>query len=135
DEQDGQLTLVWDDGRTRYTLGMPYENARPVRLVAEDRRGLGQLAQREREALALDRKERLDRLATGRPLLRLPRNLDQIELGMAQAQVQQLLPAGGSLLKRPLADGLAVTLIADPTSTQVSVLRQLFIRFNNKGLV
>lgn len=135
DTNGGHLALIWEDARTRYTLRSPYDTIQPVELEVSDRQGPGQLAERERAALALDRQDREQRLKTGKPFIRLARHLEQIELGQSRSQVLKLLPSGQAVLKRDMPDGLVITYRGEPARTDSHVLRQMFIRFNNTGHV
>jgi hypothetical protein len=130
DEQGGHLALVWEDGQTRYLVELPYEPAQPVQFEAVDLHDAGQMAQREADAATFDLAERRARFQAGKPLQRLPRDLEQFELGMTRSQITQALPTGQAILKRPIAGGLAVTFTGEPADGQVDVLRQLMFRFD-----
>src|SRR5262249_1094267 len=94
--------FVWEDARTRYTLRLPYDTVQPVELEASDRQGQDRLAEREATAVALDRRERKQRLDAGKPFVRLTRALERIRLGMKRTEVRQSLPRGQAVLKRDL---------------------------------
>jgi hypothetical protein len=134
DNGGGHLALIWEDSRTRYTLRSPYEAEQPVEFEVADRQGPAS-AERETTAAALERREREQRLKAGKPLVRIPRYLEpmQIELGMTRSQVLQLLPPGQAVVKRDMPGGLAVTFKGEPARTDTFVLRQMFIRFDKAG--
>jgi hypothetical protein len=130
DQNGGHLALAWQDARTHYTLRLPYDTIQPVELEIRDQQGSGHLAERETAAAAVDRRERQERLEARKPLVRLARYLEQIELGMTRNQVRQTLPPGQAVLKRDVPGGLVVTFRGEPAKTDAAVLRQLFIRFD-----
>lgn len=131
DKNGGHLALTWDDARTRYTLRLPYETTGPVELEITEQQGREHLAERESAARAQDRKEREQRLKAGKPLVRIARNLEQIELGMPRSQVLQLLPRGRAALKQDIPGGFTVTFTGDPAPTDSYLVRQMFIRFDD----
>ncbi len=135
DEHGGHLTLLWEDQRTRYALWLPYENGLPVQLQIADRQGPEQVAEREANAVRLHRQERLDRLRAGKPLLRVWRRLEGVELGMDRNQVSRALPTGRAVLKRDIPGGLMVTFNGEPGPSDTYAMRQFFIRFDNTGHV
>jgi hypothetical protein len=134
DSSGGHLALVWQDTGTRYTLQLPYENGKPVELEVRDVQGTEQVAQRVAQAVLLDQTERAARIEAGKALTRIPRHLEQIELGLRRAEVLPLLPPGSTVLKRELPGGLTVTFSGDP-GRGGSVVRQLFIRFDQEDRV
>jgi hypothetical protein len=131
DKSGGHLALSWEDGQTRYALRLPYE-AQPVELEVSDRQGPEKQAEREKAAVAFDRQEREERLKAGKPLVRIARYLEQIELGMKRNEVLNFLPPGQGVLKQNLpGGGLAITFRGDPAQKDAYVVRQMFIRFDN----
>jgi hypothetical protein len=136
DNGGGHLVLIWEDSRTRYMLRSPYDTDQPVEFEIADRQGPAS-AERETAAAALERREREQRLKMGKPLVRIARYLEpmQIELGMRRSQVLQLLPPGQAVVKREIPGGLAITFRGEPVRTDPFVLRQMFIRFDNSGRV
>jgi hypothetical protein len=135
DKNGGHLALIWEDVRTRYTLSLPYETTQPEELEISDRQGQEHLAEREAAARAQDRQERAQRLKAGKPLVRIARNLEQIELGMTRTQVLQLLPRGRTVLKRDIPGGMTVVFTGEPVPTDSYLVRQMFIRFDGAGRV
>jgi hypothetical protein len=135
DKNGGHLALIWEDSRSRYTLRFPFDTVQSLEMEVSDRQGPGQLAERERAAVALDRLERERRLKAGKPLTRLARHVEEIELGLSKSQVLQRLPPGQAVLKRDMPDGLVVTFNGATARTDSSILRQLFVRFDNAGRV
>jgi hypothetical protein len=133
DQNGGHLALSWEDPRTRYALSLPYENGLPVQLEVNDRQGTEQVAEREAGVARLDRQERQERLAANKPLVRVWRHLEQVELGMDRPQVLRVLPSGHAVLKRDIPGGLMVTFNGEPGRSDAYVARQLFIRFDNSG--
>src|SRR5262249_28011678 len=117
DSSGGHLALIWQDARTRYTLQLPYENGQAAGLEIRDVQGPEPVAQRGVQAAALDRTERLARIEAGKPLARIPRHLEQIELGLRRAEVLQLLPPGQAVLKRDLPGGMMITFSGEPGRT------------------
>jgi hypothetical protein len=135
DKNGGHLALTWDDARTRYTLRLPYETSQPEELEISDRQGHKHLAERETAARTLDRQEREQRLKARKPLVRIARNLEQIELGMTREQVMQVLPRGRAVQKRDIPGGLTVLFTGEPVPTDSYLVRQMFIRFDDAGRV
>jgi len=135
DANGGHLSLVWQDPQTRYVLALPYESGQQVVLQIADRQGPEQIAARKSTAAGLDRKELDERLKARKPLLRIPRQLEQIELGAERAQVLRALPTGRAVLKRDIPGGVMVTFGGDPSRTDAYVARQLFVRFDSAGRV
>ena len=131
DDQGGHLALVWEDGRTHYTLRLPYEAAQPVHFEVSDRQSSENSAQREATVLALDHAERKARVQAGKAIARLPRQLEQFELGMSRAQVTDVLPTGQAILKRAVPGMIIVTFAGEPARDEKYVIRQLFVRFAN----
>jgi hypothetical protein len=135
DDSSGHLALTWEDAQTRYTLQLPYSNNRPPELEARDVQGPQKVAAREARAAAFDRDERNSRVEAGTALSRIPRQLEQFELGVRRAQVLQVLPPGKSILKQEFPGGLTLTFTADPRRTETSVARQMFFRFDKQDRV
>ncbi|HMC88807.1 MAG TPA: hypothetical protein VKI17_04635, partial [Gemmataceae bacterium] len=132
DSQGGHLALIWEDPRTRYSLWLPYESGQSARLDVSDQQSPDRVAEREAAAVALDRKERVSRVKTGKSVARLPRQLDQFDLGASRAQISELLPTGQAVLKREAPGMLMVTFTGEPGRDDKYVIRQLFVRFDNE---
>jgi hypothetical protein len=135
DATGGHLEFVWADRQTGYRLILPYESGQVIRLEAVDLTPSDMLTERKTRAAALDRVERAARIQAGKPQHRLPRQWEQIELGMTRSQVTQDLPVGSAVVKTPFAGGISVTLVGDPTDKSSTVLRQLLIRFDGSDQV
>lgn len=135
DSSDGHLALIWQDARTRYTLQLPYASGRTPELEIRDVQGPERLAERVAQATALDRSDRVARIESGKALVRIPRHLEQIELGLRRPEVTALLPPGQVALKRDFPGGLMVTFNGAPAKTAHSVIRQLLIRFSEEDRV
>jgi hypothetical protein len=129
DPSGDHLMLSWSDPETEYHLGLPCENAVPVVLQVSDRQGNQNLNERIAEALKFDNHERSERLAAGKPDERLPRQIEMFDLGMSKAQVMSLIPAGKTVLKRDMPDGIVITLAGEPAPNEAHVPRQIFVRF------
>jgi hypothetical protein len=129
DDDGGHLVLIWEDGRTRLTLRMPYHNEQALELVAEDVGGA--------DAAANDRREREARLAAGKPSTRLPRQLDYegVQLGSSRAEALQGLPRGESVVKQEVAGGLMILVTGDAPKGSAYVARQSFVHFDGDGKV
>jgi hypothetical protein len=129
DDDGGHLVLIWEDGRTRLSLRMPYHNEQALELAAEDVGGA--------DAAANDRREREARLAAGTPLMRLPRQLDYegVQLGSSRAEALQGLPRGESVVKQEVAGGVMVLITGDAPKGAAYVARQSFVRFDGDGKV
>jgi len=130
DNQGGHLALFWEDARTRYTLWLPYEAGQPARLDVSDRQPAESSAEREATAAALERTERVNRMKGGRTVARLPRQLEQFDLGATPAQIAEFLPTGQAVLKRETPGMLMVTFTGEPGRDDKYVTRQLFVRFD-----
>src|SRR5439155_24637273 len=75
------------------------------------------------------------RWKAGKPLVRIARYLEQIELGMKRAEVLKSLPPGQGAVKHTIPGGLAITFRGEPARTDMFVVRQMFIRFDNDRVV
>jgi hypothetical protein len=137
----GQFVLTWKNDTTRLTLHLPFEDKAPELLV-EDSRGQDALKTRVAAATELDRRERQERLAAGKPRTRLARSvqlpthgIDNLALGMTREQVRALLPGARSLRVQALSDGLNVLFLNEPPATATYWPRQLFVRFGANNQV
>lgn len=129
---DRHVTLVWNDGATRFTLTLPNDKERPLVLEATDSSGLD-AAKRLAAARARDKADRQMRLANNQPLSRLPRTLETLTLGMQRADVERILPGGKNALRRDIPNGLMASYAGQPTGPGDAVLRTLFARFDDAG--
>jgi hypothetical protein len=132
-ETGGHLAFAWQDSQTRYLVAVPYDSSQPVVFTASDVQGPESVAGRETRALAFDNQERKARMEAGKPVVRLRRAIEQIELGAHKTQIQRLLPVGRAVLKRDFAGGVTATFAGDPAQSDTYVVRQLFIRFDDAG--
>lgn len=124
------LALTWEDGRSRYTLRLPYETTRPPELEVRDAQPADKQAERIAQVAALDRAARHERLTAGRPLVRLPRTLEQITLGLTRSQVLAQLPTGKGIARQDIPGGVTVTFNGEPPRNSPHLARQLFLRFD-----
>jgi hypothetical protein len=134
DESGSQFLLSWHDDKTRYSLRLPNVEEAPSDLVVQNERA-------DKDATAatggttFDQAERKARIASGKPLTRLPRILEGVQLGQTKDQALAALPQGQSILKLPIADGLSVTINTDAPKTATSQAKHLLIRFDAAGKV
>src|SRR5262249_24124806 len=135
-EGAAHVRLVWQDGKTRYALRLPYDNGQPE-LVASDSRGPAGLAARDEAAVALDHSQRKARLAAGKAERRLPRSpqLDVVGLGMTRAKVQAVVPRGQMVRPVPLADGVRLMFFTPNNPNATHAAREMFLRFGADGTV
>jgi hypothetical protein len=137
DADGGHLALTWEDAETRFALRLPHVSGQPFAFEASDRRGPTALAERAQAAAAGDRAERKARLEAGKPLTRIPRQLEvgwtstprAISLGMTREQVLEALPRGQSVVKTNTPDAIKVLFTGEPRKNVVRVPRQAVIRF------
>jgi hypothetical protein len=127
-DSGGAMDFVWQRGPTRYTLELPYSADLPVELIVENtpHAPAGAVGGGPGD---FDEAERKTRLAQGHPLVRLPRQLENVQLGQTRDEALPALPHGQSIVKQPFPDGMSVTFTADPAPTAVSQVRQLLLRF------
>src|SRR5262249_52303984 len=122
---------------------VPNTGGQTFALEVQDRRGPDHLAGRAAAVAAFDQAERKERLKAGKPLSRLPRQVDvdwtmrpvPVELGASREQLLQALPALPSVAKQNIPDGLRVTFTGSPSRNAGHVLRQLLIRWDASGRV
>jgi hypothetical protein len=134
-ENGNYLAFGWHDPRTSYSVYLPFIGSEPLVFEGTDVEASNRPSGHEARALAFDRKERSERIRAGKMLTRVPRALDQVELGMTRAQVEKVLPGGKNSLRQTIPDGLTVTLFGDPPDSEPFTLRQLFIRFDKSDRV
>jgi len=130
-----RFVLTWKDGTTRLKLSLPFDEQSPE-LMVEDSRGPSALTERVEAAAQLDRRERQERLAAGKPRTRLARfvnlpshGIDNLRLGMTRDEVQAVLPGSRSIRVQPLSDGLNILFLNEPPTSATYWPRQLFVRF------
>jgi hypothetical protein len=132
DGDDRFLEIVWQDDRTRHTLRVPNADGAPVEFVAQN--ASGSLDARP-GGLASDQAERQERIKSGKPFTRLPRQLEGVSLGESKEQALAALPPGSSVLKQVTPDGMSVTLSGDGAMSATAQPRQILFRLNAAGRV
>ncbi len=133
DEAGGHFNFVWQDRQTRDDLTVPFELSQPIRLRVADRTETGEIAQQVEDTHGRDAADRKSRLAAGKPLQHIPRKLDQFFLGATREEIMGRLPTGHAALKRDIPGGLTVTFPVENGSADIYLLRQAFVRFDDKG--
>ncbi len=135
DSSGGRFVLSWEDGTTRLRLRLPFDEQAPE-LMAEDSRGPAALKARAEVAVQVDRRERQQRIAAGKPRTRLARvielsshGIDALKLGMTREEVRAALPGSRSIRVQPLSDGLNILFLNEPPASATYWPRQLFVRF------
>jgi hypothetical protein len=135
EREGGHFLLTWEDATTRLKLRLPFDEQGPE-LLAEDSRGQDALKTRLEAAAQLDRRERQERLAAGKPRTSLARflqlsshGIDDLRLGLTREQILAVLPAARSIRVQPISDGLNVLFLNEPPISATYWPRQLFIRF------
>lgn len=135
DPAGDRLVLTWENSTTRLKLRLPFDESSPE-LIAEDSRGPSALKERAEAAAKLDRQERKERIAAGKPRTRLSRSvaltehgIDNLRLGMTRQQVQAELPASRSIRLLLIEGGVSVLFLNEPQPTASHWPRQLLIRF------
>ncbi|MFL5244492.1 MAG: hypothetical protein ACJ8FY_20525 [Gemmataceae bacterium] len=132
DKESGFLSVVWQDQSTRLTLKLPHSENLPLELVAENARdgSFGSTA----SGSSFDQEERKARMKAGKPLSRLPRELEGVRLGQSRKEAEAALPQRSSVAVREFPGGLLATFAGDAPKTASSVVRQVVLRFdeNNK---
>lgn len=131
--QESHLGLVWEDAKIRYLLTLPSTGSTLFELQAVDRRGPDQLTERTRAAEAFDQAERQARVQAGKALVRLPRHLEDVALGMTIEQVRQALPARNGTVHVDMPGGLRMVFTGAPAKEAGAVPRELFVRFDPSG--
>jgi hypothetical protein len=135
DEHGGYVGVAWQDLTTRYLLRLPYAAGQPPEFIVADRRGPGQADERVAAVAAKDDVERRERLAAGKPLVRLPRHVEVegIQLGTARDEVAQWLPRGQAVLKQEYPGMIGITWAGEASQRATHVARQMFLRFDASG--
>ena len=141
DEQGSHVALSWGDATTRYLLRLPNGGETSFTLDIEDRHGADQLARHAEAVAAFDRAERQARLKDGKPLARLPRQVEvawttqavPVTLGMTRQQVLQVLPSVTGVVRQEMPGGMRVLFTGSPARNATHVLRELFLRWDDAG--
>jgi hypothetical protein len=129
----GHFSFVWQDSRTSDELTVPFELSQPIRLRVADRTETSAISQHMKDTQGHDAAERRVRLAAGKPIQQIPRKLDQFFLGATREEILGRLPSGHTALKRDIPGGLMVTFPIESGNSAVYLLRQAFVRFDDKG--
>ncbi len=143
DDRGAFLAVVWEDARTRHTLRLPVISGTAAEFEARDLAGAADTARRAATAAAADRAERKARLASGKPLTRLPRFVEvnwpvvtaPVRLGMTRADAISSLPAGQGFLRQDIPDGVSVVFQGAAPPGAAFVARQVLVRFDAAGRV
>jgi hypothetical protein len=140
ESRGGYLQLTWEAENTRIKLRLPYDE-QPPELIAEDSRGTTDLAARAEAAQKHDLQDRRDRLAAGKPQVRLPRSLQlnspagsglQIEglrLGMGRDEALAVLPSSQMARTVTIKGAAGLLFVTEPLPGVPYWARQLFLRF------
>jgi hypothetical protein len=132
DEKTSSFLLAWEDGPTRYSLVLPNAEDQPIEFVAQNGRGAKEATP---GGTSFDLAERKARIDAGKPLARLPRQLEDVRLGQTKEQALSALPRGPSVLKQSFADAMSVTFTgAAPKSAEV-LARQVLFHLDAAGKV
>lgn len=135
DETAG-FAVFWEDPKTRLSLILSFDLAN-IQFEIVNRIDDKNVAEREKAALAFDAAERKARLTSGKPTRRLPRFVEQVELGMGKAQIEELLGQIQGVNLRWLTTGLLASYdTIDPPQTAAYGPKQIFVRFgtNNRAV-
>jgi hypothetical protein len=132
DEKTSSLVLAWEDGPTRYSLLLPNAEDRPIEFVAHNGRGGKET---KPDGASFDLAERKARIDAGKPLTRLPRQLEDVRLGQTKEQALSALPRRDSVLKQTFADGTGVTLAGEGSKSAEVLARQVLFRLDAAGKV
>jgi hypothetical protein len=131
DGQGGHLSLTWDDARTRTTFRLPHRRERPIELAVTDLTSANELEKRQERIRETDLAERRERFAQKQPLVRLPRGLENVKLGMTEPDFLSVLPKDKYALRRKIDGGWSVSLLKP--SKKPYVARELTVRFDPAG--
>ncbi|HEY1861812.1 MAG TPA: hypothetical protein VGG61_15740, partial [Gemmataceae bacterium] len=134
DEAGSQFLLNWHDGKTRYLLRLPNVDEAPTDLVVQNERA-DKDATAATGGTSFDQAERKARIAAGKPLTRLPRSLEGVQLGQTKEQALAALPQSQSVIKQPIPDGVSVTINTDAPKNATSQAKHLLIRLDATGKV
>jgi hypothetical protein len=133
DAESSYLTLTWQDSKTHMTLIVPNSENLPIELVVENQ-GAKNLEGAQVVA-TLDEVERKARIEAGKPSLRLPRQLEGVEIGQSKGQALATLLEGAKALKKDFPGGFSVVYPRASTKDTKSVLRQVLVRCDAKDKV
>ncbi|MBX9681164.1 MAG: hypothetical protein K2X38_20595 [Gemmataceae bacterium] len=125
------IHLVWNDGKTRLALQFPAAQSQAVVLEAASVHS--DLALRKEAATKRDAEDRATRLAEGKPVRRVQREVDGFRLGMTKAEFAALLPRSPQMHVRDIPGGVVAAFVGSPKSPAESVVRQWSARFDDAG--
>lgn len=125
------IHLVWNDGKTRLALQFPAAKNQDV--VLEAASVVSDFASRKEAAAKRDAEDRASRLAEGKPIRRVQREIDGFRLGMTKAEFAALLPRSTQTHVRDIPGGVVVAFVGSPKSPGESVVRQWVARFDDPG--
>src|SRR5262249_53171222 len=103
------LALTWENAQTRCTLSLPASEDETSSLELADRTAPQDLPARAERVRQRELAERRDRLVHGKPQVRLTRELEQVKLGQARAEVLAVLSAEETTVKREFPGGILAT--------------------------
>ncbi len=127
-----EVSLLWNDGSTRWALSFPNNREQPIALRVSDatERDAAQRYEAAKLRASADRKARL---ANNRPLTPLPRSLETLTLGARRADVERFLPGGVNAIRREIPQGLMAVYAGQPSAPADAVVRMIFARFDDAG--
>jgi hypothetical protein len=128
----GQLTLTWEDGKTRYVLRLPHRRERSPELVVSDLTPAAELAKRAETVRGKDLAERRERFVQKNTFAFVPRELEKVRLGMTEAAFLKVLPREKDTMRRKIDGGWAVTFLKLSKKSPY-VARDLAARFDASG--
>lgn len=123
------VTLHWEDNQTRYVLTLPDQALKAVRLVGVD---VAPAKLRHERAKAWDLAERQERIETDEALVRLPRELESVALGMGRTQVHEAAAKteGGQRFDVAGSDKF---LWSGASDVMGPLLREMFVHYDVSG--
>lgn len=127
----GEIDLVWNDAATKLVLRFPSAKKQDVLLEATSLEK--DAAVRRNAAQARDDADRQARIAGGKPLNRIGREIEGIRLGMTKEEFAAALPRSPSTHVREIPGGVAVSFVGRPKVASDASARQWFARFDGEG--
>jgi hypothetical protein len=125
------IQFIWNDGQTQLALHAPAAKNQDV--VLEVTSVLSEVALRKEIAAKRDLQDRAARIASGKPIRRVPREMDGFRLGMTKAEFTALLPPSPQTHVRDLPGGIVAAFVGSPKSPTDEVRRQWVARFDDAG--
>lgn len=137
EDNGGGLCFRWQDGRTKAEFRLPLDDKPPV-LSIEDATTAADRMERVERARQRDERERVERLAAGKPRLSLPRSpgkvndfsLEKLELGQSRKQAQAALPRGKDYRASVVPGGLSLLVLNNAEDQAPFWASQVLIRFD-----